>query len=96
MILDSAIPYFFEFFGTFIFLSVILSVGEPIPIGLTLAALIYFGQKYANNAYNPAVSFALYMEDKVDGTRFVGFVLLQMLAALCAWKFYNYMKTVEN
>ncbi len=96
MSLETAVPYLFEFFGTFIFLSVILSVGEALPIGLTLAALIYFGQKYASNAYNPAVSFALYLEDKIDGTRLIGFIFLKIVAALCAWKFYNYMKNVKN
>ena len=39
------INYLVEFIGTFIFLSVILTSGEAIPIGVALAAVILFGGK---------------------------------------------------
>ena len=36
------IPYLVEALGTFIFLSVIVSVGKPIPIAIALGKKIYF------------------------------------------------------
>jgi hypothetical protein len=46
------IKYIIEFIGTFIFLSVIMMKPEAIPIGIALAAVIFFGGGH----YNPAVS----------------------------------------
>ena len=35
---------------------VIISTGQAIPIGLTLAAMLYLGLKISDGAFNPAVS----------------------------------------
>ena len=56
--------YLVEFLGTFIFLSVILITGQAIPIGLTLAAMVYWGGNISGGAFNPAVAFSLFLKKK--------------------------------
>ena len=51
--------YLVEFIGTFVFLSVILRVGQPIPIAVALLSAIYFGGSISGGHFNPAVSFII-------------------------------------
>ena len=56
------IPYLVEALGTFIFLSVIVAVGKPIPIAIALAAVIYFGGAISGGHFNPAVSVMMFLK----------------------------------
>ena len=81
--------YIVEFIGTLIFMYVIIANGEAIPIGLTLAVAIYFGGKISGGAFNPAASTMFYYQDKIDFTQFCGYIVVQLVAALCAYYFYS-------
>ena len=56
---------FVEFIGTFIFLSVILTTGDPFAIGLALAVVIYFGGKVSGGHFNPAVSVMMFLNKAI-------------------------------
>ncbi len=86
---------FVELIGTFIFLSVILITGEAIPIGLTLAAMIYWGGKISGGAFNPAVSIALYLNKKLNGVQTMGYILAQIIGAFLAFYFFKMNKTIK-
>jgi len=77
-----------ELIGTFIFLSVILITGQAIPIGLTLAAMIFWGSKISGAAFNPAVSLALYLNKKINSIELSGYILSQFLGAFLAYSFF--------
>lgn len=81
--------YFVELVGTFIFLSVILITGEAIPIGLTLAAMIYWGGKISGGAFNPAVTLALYLNKKLDNVQLLGYMIAQFIGAVLAFYFFK-------
>lgn len=81
--------YFVELIGTFIFLSVILITGEAIPIGLTLAAMIYWGGKISGGAFNPAVTLALYLNKKLDNVQLLGYMIAQFIGAVMAFYFFK-------
>jgi len=78
---------FVEFIGTFIFLSVILGVGEPLPIAIALATAIYLGGKYSGGNFNPAVSIMMYLNKKLNSQELVAYIIVQILAGLCAYYF---------
>jgi len=86
---------FVELIGTFIFLSVILITGEAIPIGLTLAAMIYWGGKISGGAFNPAVSIALYLNKKLNGVQTMGYILAQLIGAFLAFYFFKMNKIIK-
>ena len=88
--------YLVEFLGTFIFLSVILIKGEPIAIGLTLTAMIYFGGSISGGAFNPAVAFALLIKNNLNTLQFIGYVIAELLGALCAFYFFKYTNSIKN
>jgi aquaporin Z len=82
-----------EFIGTFIFLSVILTQGQAIPIGIALAAVIFFGGAVSGGHFNPAVSFMKLIggDFGADGAiMFIAYVAAQLLGASAAYGFVNY------
>lgn len=76
--------YLVEFIGTFIFLSVILTTGEAIPIGIALATAIFFGGKVSGGNFNPAVSVMMYLKGTLKGNDLPGYIIAQVLGGVCA------------
>jgi aquaporin Z len=81
-----------EFLGTFIFLSVILAVGQPIPIAVALLAMIYLGGNISGGHFNPAVSTMMFMDGRMDMNDFIGYVVAQLAGAAAALYFHKYLK----
>ena len=84
--------YLIEFLGTFIFLSVILIVGKPIPIVITLLAMIYLGGSISGGHFNPAVSVMLAMAGKHSMKDLAPYVVAQVLGGLAALELYKRFK----
>ena len=90
--------YFVEFLGTFVFLSVILNTafGEAgktgmvgLPIGLALAAVIFFGGSVSGGHFNPAVSIMMVAGNKMASSELLPYVVSQVLGGLAALHFYK-------
>jgi aquaporin Z len=85
-----------EILGTFFFLSVILqtltdaSIG-PIAVAVTLLGAIYFGASTSGAHFNPAVSFAMFMKNKLNMDMLMTYVLAQIVGATAAVKFNSFM-----
>ena len=76
----------------FIFLTVILKTGDALAIGIALASVIYFGSKVSGGNYNPAVSFMMLLSNKINITKFMAFVVAQLLGGTAAYIFHSYTK----
>ena len=79
-----------EFIGTFVFLLVILVVGEPIPIVVGLLASIYAFGNISGGHMNPAVSTMMFAKGDINFDTLVMYVIAQILGGLFAltwWKF---------
>ena len=87
------IPYLVEALGTFIFLSVIVSVGKPIPIAIALAAVIFFGGASSGGHFNPAVSVMMFLKNVITMPTLVGYVTAQIVGAVLALYFYKLNNT---
>lgn len=84
--------YVVEAVGTFFFLSIILqtlndsNVG-PHSVAIGLLAAIYFGASVSGAHFNPAVSFVMFLENKLTLGLLVAYVISQYVGAAAAWKF---------
>ena len=78
-----------EFIGTFIFLGVILSTGQALPIGLALATSIYFGENISGGHFNPAVSLMMYANKAINLQQLVLYIIMQCLGGICVLFFRN-------
>jgi len=81
-----------EFFGTFLLVLTILVTGNFAAIGATLAAIIFLIGNISGANVNPAVSLVMYLNDKLDIVRFLGYSVGQMLGATVAFYSYKYNK----
>lgn len=73
-----------EFIGTFVFLLVILVVGQPIPIVIgLLAAILAFGN-ISGGHMNPAVSTMMLAKGDIDIMTYIMYVIAQVLGGLAA------------
>ena len=86
------IKFIVELVGTFIFLSVILNTGKAIPIGLALAAVIFFGGAVSGGHFNPAVTLMMSLNGKLGKEDVIKYWLAQILGACAALYFYKYCK----
>lgn len=86
------LKYFVEFVGAFVLISVILTSGKPFAVAATLAALIFLGGHISGGHYNPAVSVAMYLNEKLESGDLAGYVVAQLAGAAAAVSFYKYQK----
>lgn len=76
--------YLIEFLGTFFLILVIAFTGNPLAIGLALAALVYMGGYISGAHYNPAVTFALVLTKTIDSYTALKYMGAQMLGGIAA------------
>jgi aquaporin Z len=79
-----------ELVGTFIFLSVIALSGAagslaPLAIGAALTAMVYMGGHISGAQYNPAVSFGLFLRQKITAVEMVAYWAVQLVGAVLAF-----------
>lgn len=81
--------YIVEFFGTILFVYVILATGNALAIGATLALLILLMGSISGGHVNPAVSIAMAAAGKLPTTDLVPYCIAQILGALVALEIYK-------
>ena len=89
------IKYFVEFIGTFTFLYIILSAGQPIPIAVGLLAAIYFGGSISGGHFNPAVSIMMAVKNTLPVADLPFYIITQVLGGIGALQFYNLSQAVK-
>ena len=86
-----------EIIGTCFFLTIILnSLNDPsigfIGIGIGLVAALYMGSNLTGDHYfNPAISFAMFMKNKIGFNLLITYVLAQLIGAGLAVKFNDFL-----
>jgi aquaporin Z len=80
-----------EFLGTFFLVLVVALTGNPVAIGAVLIALVYMGGYISGAHYNPAVTLALWVNDKVGSPEALRFIATQLLAGIAAAAVYFFI-----
>lgn len=80
--------YIIEFIGTFFLVLVVALTGNPLAIGVVLAALVYMGGYISGAHYNPAVTLAVWMNKKIESAVALRYILTQFVAAVAAAAIY--------
>ncbi len=74
-----------ELLGTFaLVMSIFVSGGSAIVIGLTLAAIIFLIGSISGGHVNPAVSTAMFYSGSMTGKEYAAYMVMQVLGALAA------------
>jgi glycerol uptake facilitator-like aquaporin len=81
--------YLVEFLGTFFFLYVIISTGNPLAIGGALALAAFLGGKISGGNFNPAVTLMMAAAKKMPQTDVVPYIVAQIAGGLLALELYR-------
>ena len=81
--------YVVEFFGTMLFVYIILATGNALAIGATLALLILLMGGISGGHVNPAVSIVMAAAGKLPTTDLVPYCISQILGGLVALEIYK-------
>lgn len=81
--------YIVEFIGTFFLVFVIALTGDPIAIGCILTAMVYMGGHISGAHYNPAVTAAVLVRNKIRFGHAIGYILFQVGGAVLAALLYG-------
>lgn len=81
--------YLIEFFGTMLFVYIILSTGNALAIGATLALLMLLMGEVSGGYMNPAVSIVMAAAGKIPNTDLVPYCIAQILGGLVAFEVYK-------
>lgn len=83
--------YTVELVGTFLFVVSIIGIVAsasalvPLYIGIALTALVYMGGAISGAHYNPAVTFGIFLNKKIELQDAIGYVIAQLLGAALAF-----------
>ena len=78
-----------EFLGTFALIFSILTTGNFLVIGLTLAIVIYLVGDLSGANVNPVVSFVLFLNNQMSSQKLLEYIIAQTLGALLALGVYK-------
>lgn len=81
--------YVVEFLGTFLFLSVVISTGQPVFIALGLFLMMLLGASISGAHYNPAISMMFWLKGALTNADFAAYVAAQLLGGLGALLVFN-------
>lgn len=89
-----------EYFGTLTLSLVVLSVSlyrfpffTALAAGVTVAVFVSAFAKISGGHLNPAVTVGMFAIRQVTALRAVGYIAVQLLAGVTAWKLYEYLTT---
>jgi aquaporin Z len=82
-----------EFFGTYIFLLVIICTGNAWAIGLILALAIIFLGKTSGGNFNPAVTVMMVLGKKQPISDLAPYIIAQLFAGFVALQTCNLLKS---
>jgi aquaporin Z len=81
--------YIVEFIGTMLLAIAISFTGNPLAIGLMLMALIYVGGHVSGGYFNPVLTIAGWMRDRLSTKDFCIYLAMQTVGACVAVIFFN-------
>ena len=81
--------YLIEFLGTLFFVFIIFATGNALAIGAALAIAILVGGNISGGMFNPAVSIAMTMSNKLSRKDLLPYILSQVAGGLAAFELYK-------
>jgi aquaporin Z len=73
-----------EFLGTFFLATVVALTGNPLAIGAVLMILVYGGGHISGAHFNPAVTFAFFLQQKISAKESLFYIISQFAGAILA------------
>lgn len=83
------INYLCDFFGSAIFVFIILSTQNPLIIGISLALILLIIQRFSKGYLNPVVTISQAVLGQIEMNEVFPYILAQLLGALFTVEIYK-------
>jgi len=90
--MKTVLPLLAEYLGTFLLVLSVLSLSNPIFIGIIFTVILFLIIPVSGAAINPALSFVYYLQGKLGMKEALMYTLVQVLAA--GSSYYTYASLV--
>lgn len=90
--MKTVLPLLSEYLGTFLLILSILSLSNPILIGIIFIAIIFLTAATSGPSLNPALSIVMYMNGKLGIQEMFAYIFIQVVAAISAFYVFKVIK----
>uniref|UniRef100_A0A6C0D684 Major intrinsic protein n=1 Tax=viral metagenome TaxID=1070528 RepID=A0A6C0D684_9ZZZZ len=90
--MKTVLPLLSEYFGTFLFVLSVLSLSNPIFVGVFFIIALHLTKPVSGGLMNPALSVVMYLKNKLGLQEMFTYIAIQIAAAISA--FYVF-KTIQ-
>jgi glycerol uptake facilitator-like aquaporin len=87
--MKSILPLISEYLGTFLLTLAVISTSNPLVLGLVFAGIGFLIGGISGANINPAISFAFYMQGRLDGHELFMYIAVQCVAAITAFSVFK-------
>jgi glycerol uptake facilitator-like aquaporin len=87
--MKSILPLISEYLGTFLLTLAVISTSNPLILGLVFAAIGFLIGGISGSNINPAISFAYYMQGRLDSHELFMYTAVQFIAAITAFSVFK-------
>ena len=90
--MKTVLPLLTEYLGTFLLILSILSIPNPIVIGIIFIIIIFLTGAVSGPSLNPALSIVMYMSGKLGYEEMFAYIFIQVVAAISAFYVFKVIK----
>jgi len=78
---QTVLPLLAEYLGTFLLTLAVLSLSNPLFLGIIFAVILFLILPVSGGCINPAISFVMYLNGKLGLKECIYYILIQLFAA---------------
>jgi glycerol uptake facilitator-like aquaporin len=90
--MKTVLPLLSEYLGTFFLVLSVLSLSNPIFIGIIFTVIIFLTVAVSGASLNPAISIVMYMGGKLGYEEMFAYIFIQVVAAISAFYVFKVIK----
>lgn len=90
--MKSILPLIAEYLGTFLLTLTIISTSNPIVLGIVFTVIGYLIGGISGANMNPAISFAFFLQGKLDSHELFFYTTIQIIAGITAYSVFKVLR----
>jgi glycerol uptake facilitator-like aquaporin len=90
--MKTVLPLLSEYFGTFLLTLSILTISNPLIVGLIFSAILYLTAGVSGGSMNPAISVVMFMKNKLGSQELLKYIFVEVAAAVSAFYIFKLIK----
>ena len=90
--MKTVLPLLSEYFGTLLLTLSILTISNPLVIGLIFSAILYLTAGVSGGSMNPAISVVMFMKSKLGSQELLKYIFVEVVAAISAFYIFKLIK----